>query len=43
MAKPKKNQPPLQALPPLPVRMLRLHAKLLVAAVVGIAAALLMP
>jgi len=43
MAKQKKNQPPLQALPALPVRMLRLHAKLLVAAAVGIVATLLMP
>ena len=33
MAKQTKNQPPLQALPALPIRMLRLHAKLLVAAV----------
>jgi len=43
MAKQTKNQPPLQALPALPIRMLRLHAKLLVAAVAGLAAVLLMP
>jgi uncharacterized membrane protein len=43
MAKQSKNQPPLEALPPLPVRMLRLHAKLLTAAVIGVAAAVLMP
>jgi uncharacterized membrane protein len=43
MAKQSKNQPPLEALPPLPIRMLRLHAKLLTAAVIGVAAAVLMP
>jgi uncharacterized membrane protein len=43
MAKKAKNQPPLQALPPLPLRMLRLHAKLFVSAVIGVVAVLLMP
>jgi uncharacterized membrane protein len=36
MARKPKNQPPLQALPPLPLRMLRLHAKLMIAAVAGV-------
>ena len=43
MAKKAKNQPPLEKLPPLPARMLRLHAKLLVAIIIGVVAALLMP
>jgi uncharacterized membrane protein len=43
MARKPKNQTPPQKLPTLPLRMLRLHAKLVVAVVVGIAVALLTP
>lgn len=39
----KKNQAPLKKLPPLPWRMARMHAKLVVAAIVGIVIGVTMP
>lgn len=39
----KKNPPPLQVLPPLPIRVARLHAKLVIAAVVGIVVVVFAP
>jgi uncharacterized membrane protein len=39
----KKNPPPLQVLPPLPIRVARLHAKLVIATVVGIAVVVFAP
>ncbi len=39
----KKNPPPLQVLPPLPIRIAKLHGKLMIAAAVGVVVAVFAP